>query len=159
MAQQALTVGDVKSTLEIVEGIAAEFSKLAKAAGDNEEVQMALDAAWQKVQMLERINMKMDAIVAGAQAAMAEIARQRDFAVVEAKRWQRAGDELAMRILAGKIAVDGNIPVTDVVRVLEVLSGKKTTFEEPRLQSLYEEIQELADRLLEEQVFEAAEDE
>lgn len=152
---QTLTVGDVKSTLQIVEGLAVNFSKMAKLAGDSPEMQALLDTAWKDVQALERLNIKMDALVAGAQAAMAEMARQRDVAITELKLEKRAGEELAKRILAGQIAVDGDIPVTDVMRVLDVLSGNTTTFEEPRLETLYEAIQDLAGALLEEQLVEA----
>jgi len=153
---RTLSVGDVQATHELMAAIAVDFSKLANAAVDNKEMQLALDAAWQKVQMLERINIKLDVIVAGAQAALDEMARQRNIAVHDVGTWRKHGDELARRILAGRIAVDGKIPVTDVMRVLDVLAGKMTTLEEPRLATLYEVIRNVAESLFEEQVWDAA---
>lgn len=147
---------NVQSTQQIVDTLGIKFGKLAQLVPGNTEAQQLLDDMWKGIQQLERVNHSMDAIVMGAQAALEKLARQRDSAVIEAKHWKRAGEELAKEIIAGKVAYDGDIPIKDVMLVLDVLSGDKTTFEEPRLEELFEAIRDLGNALLEEQLFETA---
>lgn len=150
---------NIQSAQQLVDSLSRDFGKIYDALKDNPQSQALLDDMWSKVNQLHHINSELDALLAGAEAAMVEIGKQRDIAVYDAATWKKHGNELALRILGGHIAVDAKIPVTDVMRVLDVLAGKTTTFEEPRLESLYEEIRDLANALFEEQVFESAQDE
>lgn len=147
---------DIQSARQLVDSLSRDFGKLYDALKDNPQSQALLDEMWAKVNQMHHMNNELDALLAGSQAAMAEIGKQRDIAVYDAATWKKHGAELALRILGGHIAVDGKIPVMDVMRVLDVLAGKKTTFEEPRLKMLYDDIQDLANALLEEQAYSAA---
>lgn len=153
------TTTDIQSVQQLVDSLGADFGQLWHALDGKPKEQAQLTEAWGKVQQLHHITSELDALLAGSQAAVTELARQRDIAVFDARTWKEHGAELARRIIAGHIAVDADIPVTDVIRVLDVLGGKTTTFEEPRLNDLYDSIRELADALFEEQVYEAANEE
>lgn len=150
---------DIQSAQQLVDSLSRDFGKIFDALKDNPQAQQMLETMWGKVNQLHHINNELDALLAGATAAMTEIGKQRDIAVYDAATWKKHGTELALRILGGHIAVDSKIPVMDVMRVLDVLAGKKTTFEEPRLAALFEEIRELANALYEEQIFDAADQE
>lgn len=150
---------NIQSTQQLMDSLSRDFGRIYDELKDNPQSQALLDDMWAKVNQLHRISNELDALLAGAEAAMVEMGKQRDIAVYDAATWKKHGAELALRILGGHIAVDAQIPVTDVMRVLDVLAGKTTTFEEPRLESLYEEIRDLANALFEEQVYESAKDE
>lgn len=147
---------DIQTRQQLVDSLARDFGKIYDALEDKPAVREMLDSVWQKVVQLHVIGDELDALFAGAEAAMKEVARQRDLAIFDAATWKKHGFELASRILAGHIAVDGEIPVQDVMRVLDVLSGKNATTEEPRLRVLYERIRDLANALYEEQTYTAA---
>lgn len=147
---------DIQTTEQLVEQIGSELSFAWHALDGDKKAQAALGIAFDKVKQLQHVNTELDALLRGSQAAVIEMGRQRDIAIHDAATWRKHGDELARRIIAGHIAVDADIPVTDVIRVLSVLSGDKCTFEEPALEELYSAIQELANRLFEEQIYDTA---
>lgn len=147
---------DIQTRQQLVDSLSVEFGKIYDALEDKPALREILDSAWQKVVQLHTIGDELDALFAGAEAAMKEVARQRDIAVYDAATWKKHGVKLASSILAGHIAVDGEIPVKDVMRVLDVLAGHTKTVEEPHLKRLYRDIQDLANRLYEEQTYAAA---
>jgi hypothetical protein len=147
---------NIQSTQQLMDSLSRKFGKMYDALADKPEVRQMMEESWAIISQLHNINSELDALLAGAEAAMVEIGKQRDIAVYDAATWKKHGAELALRILGGHIAVDGKIPVTDVMRVLDVLAGKKTTFEEPRLEALYEHVRDLANALYEEQTYTAA---
>lgn len=165
---KAVTTTDVnvQSTQQLVNAIGLRLSKVATLA-NHPQAQILLDETWEFVQQLERINHSLDAIVAGAQAALKEMAKQRDEAVTRAKdrdaiktraeNLRRAGEEWAIRILSGQIAYDGAIPVPDVLRVLDMLAGNRGTFDDPRIDTLYEAIEAAGNAILEQELLETAE--
>jgi hypothetical protein len=147
---------NIQSTQQLMDSLSRNFGKMYDALADKPEVRQIVEESWAIISQLHNINSELDALLAGAEAAMVEIGKQRDIAVYDAATWKQHGVQLAFRILGGHIAVDGKIPVTDVMRVLDVLAGKKTTFEEPRLEALYEHVRDLANALYEEQTYTAA---
>jgi hypothetical protein len=147
---------NIQSTQQLMDSLSRNFGKMYDALADKPEVRQIVEESWAIISQLHNINSELDALLAGAEAAMVEIGKQRDIAVYDAATWKKHGAELALRILGGHIAVDGKIPVMDVMRVLDVLAGKKTTFEEPRLEALYEHVRDLANALYEEQTYTAA---
>jgi hypothetical protein len=147
---------NIQSTQQLMDSLSRKFGTMYDALADKPEVRQMMEESWAIISQLHNINSELDALLAGAEAAMVEIGKQRDIAVYDAATWKKHGAELALRILGGHIAVDGKIPVMDVMRVLDVLAGKKATFEEPRLEALYQEIRDLANALYEEQTYTAA---
>ena len=154
-----------KTDKEIIEDIAVEMRYAFDALDGNPEAQKALQTAYEMTQLLARSNRDLHALFKGAQAAIAEALAQRDMAITEVdylkvdmKLLQKAGLQKALKAIAGRVAVDFKIPVTDVERVLAVLVGERATFEETLLETFAAVMQQLADALYREQVIDAAED-
>lgn len=160
--------GTVVSVEMMTDEIKEKMEAIAVLLQDTPESLDLVKAAWSDIEQLANVNVELNALMAGMWGAMEEAIAQRDgavekaaeekmFAEMDKRTWQKNGAELAKRILAGQIAIDADIPVTDVQRVLDVLSGDKSTLEEYGLTGVYTAIAELGEYLFEEQVYEAAE--
>lgn len=145
----------VESTKQIVDAIGLRFSQMATLA-NHPEMQVLLDESWQYIQQLEQISHAKDAILAGAQAAINKLAAQRDDAITQNRVLQRAADEFVKELMARYIAYEGHIPVKNVALALEVISGERETEAEVELEEVIDAIEKLGNRVIEEQLLEAA---
>ena len=123
------------------------------------EAQAAIANAWSGVAQLNLARQQLEALLAGMLASAKELEAQRDSALYEVDLFKERGELIAERKLAGQIALDSGIPVTDVRRVLNVLFGHGGTKREWELHHLYEWMDELARALAEDALAEKYENE
>jgi hypothetical protein len=144
---------DVSSLAQMVERMGNRLGHIWHELDGKPEAQAAITAVWEQVQQLQTMNSNQTALLEASKAAVVEAVKQRNQLVFELRALERDGVEKSQKRLAGVIAVACKMPLPDVERVLAVILGDKTTFEENALDSFLETFAELASRLYVEQTY------
>ena len=152
----------------VADGVRKSLEALYETVSDDghEEAAATIAEIWGGVAQLDLARQQVEHLLAGALTALDDQEQQVKRALLEKAlsdherdMHKTHGKALSRRQLAGKIALDGDMPLPDVQRVLDVLFGDKSTFEEYQLERVYMAMRVLGDALFEEQVDEAAQDE
>lgn len=144
---------NVQSIEQMVDQMEARLSLAWHELEGKPEVQAAVVAVWEQVKQMQNVSMDLTAMLHGAKAAVDEATLQRNRALFELKALEKHGVEMSQKRFAGLIAVAMGLNLPDVERVLAVMAGDKTTFEEPTLEEFKDVFIDLANRLYAEEKF------
>lgn len=157
MAKQIVKVEkvdlDISAMSQLIDRMGNRLGNVWHELDGKPEAQAAIVAVWEQVQQLGKANDALLTKIQLTEAALDKATEQRDKAIFDVKAFQKYGIEMSQQRLAAMLSIATHVPLPDVERVLDVVLGDKTTFEENALAEFFAALGELANTLYVEQMY------